>query len=77
MSFNFQFKVIMAETFIEIELKPYKLIDLYLTSRGITSKWVADYTEVSPSLIHMIRTGKATLTEEMRQKINELLETDY
>ena len=67
----------MTETLFEIELKPYKLIDLYMTGKGIKSTWVAQYLDVSVALISGIRSGKATLTEEMRQKINELLEINY
>lgn len=67
----------MEETIFEIKLKPYKLIDLYMESRGINSSWVAKYVDCSTSLISAIRLGKANLTEKMRQKINELLETDF
>lgn len=67
----------MAEILIDFELKPYKLLDLYMTSKGIPSSWTARNLDVSVSLISEIRSGKANLTENMRQKINELLETNY
>lgn len=67
----------MAETFIELELKPYQLFDFYISGHGHTNKYIADCLNVSPSLISKIRSNRIALSEKMRQKINELLETDY
>lgn len=67
----------MSDLFVEITLNPSKLFDLYLSGRGISSQWVADNLDVSCALISAIRSGKIPLTEKMRQKINELLETNY
>lgn len=67
----------MSELFADIKLSPSKLFDLYLSGRGVTSQWVADNLDVTCSLISAIRSEKLPLTEKMREKINELLETDY
>lgn len=67
----------MATETIDFELEPYKLFDLYLSGRGITSRWVASNLNVSDSYICKIRSGASVLTENIRQKLNELLETDY
>lgn len=67
----------MVEKITKIGLNPAKLFDIYLNGHGISSTWVANSLEVSISLISKIRSGKIPLTENMRQKMNELLETDY
>lgn len=67
----------MTETFIELELKPYQLFNFYISGHGYTNKFIADSLNVSPSLISKIRSNQIDLSEKMRQKINELFDTDY
>lgn len=67
----------MTENFIDLKLEPFQLFNVKLSGQGVTNKWIADNLEVSCSLISKIRSGDALLTEKMRQKLNELLDTDY
>ncbi len=67
----------MENEVIDIKLSPSKLFDLYLSGHGISSQWVANSLDVSVSLISKIRSESVNLTNEMREKMNDLLDTTY
>lgn len=67
----------MEEKIIEIDLTPAKLFIFYIKGHGISYKWIADNLNVTVSYVSQVLNGKFRLTEEMRQKMNELLETNY
>lgn len=55
----------------------HKLFDLYIIGSGFKYKWVASNIGISASHLCKVCKGEKRLTEEMRQKMNELLETNY
>lgn len=67
----------MEEKEFDAKLSPAKLLDLYISGHGLKGKWIADYLGVTPAYISMIRSESCTLTNEMREKINQLLETSF
>lgn len=67
----------MSEKEFDAKLTPAKLLDLYIEGRGIKAKWIADYLGVTPAYISQIRSGKFPFTDDMREKVNELLETNF
>lgn len=62
---------------IELELPIHKLFDLYILGSGIKYKWIASNIGISASHLSKMCKGEKRLTEKMRQKMNELLETNY
>lgn len=67
----------MEQNILEITLSPAKMFDLYLQGRGIKYSWVAQNLEFSTDYIIKICSEKVTLTEKIRQSLNELLDLDY
>ena len=67
----------MEENVIEITFSPAKLFDLYLKGHGISYTHLSKYLDYTPEHVSKICQDKATLTEEARKKLNELLDTDY
>lgn len=67
----------MEENVIEITISPAKMFRLYLNGRGISYTWVAKYLDLTPDYINKICNERVSLTEEIRQKLNELLDVDY
>ncbi len=67
----------MEEKVIEITLSPAKLFALYLNGHGISYKWVADNLDITTAYVSMICNEKASLTNEIRSKMNDLLSTNY
>lgn len=67
----------MEEKIIEITVSPAKMFDMYLKGHGISYTWVAAYVDFTPTHISQVCGGKASLTENLRQKLNELLNTNY
>ncbi len=54
-----------------------KLWKKVLEERGVKQTWVADKTGISPEHISNILADRVLLTEENREKINEVLGTDF
>lgn len=67
----------MQENIIEITLSPAKLFNLYINGHGMTYTWVAENLDLSPDYIIKICNERVSLTDKIRHKLNELLETDY
>lgn len=67
----------VAQNTVEVTLEPYVLFDLKIAGSGISNIWIANNLEIHPSYVSKIRRGEVALTEKIRQKMNELLETDY
>jgi plasmid maintenance system antidote protein VapI len=67
----------MKENVIDLQLSPAKLFALCIEGRGIRLTWIAHNLDVSVSLISKILSEDCNLTEKMREKLNDLLETDY
>lgn len=64
------------ETVVE-ERDPRELFREHLEMRGTKQKWLADQTGVSQEHISNILCSRVLLTDEVRQKINEALGTEY
>lgn len=67
----------MENEFMINEKQPHELLDLYIKSKGITGKWIADNLDVHVSYISKLRKGHFKLTNKMRSEINALLQTDF
>lgn len=67
----------MSQKFVEMELSPSKLFDLYLKGHGITYKWIGDNLEFSSTYISQICKEKYPLPDSIREKMNDLLNTNY
>lgn len=67
----------MEEKIVEITLSPAKLFDLYLKGHMIPYSLVANNLDFTTSYISQICTEKLPLTNKIRKRLNELLETDY
>ena len=61
----------------QIELPVHIKLRNELKKQGRTISWLASELEFCYSHTHSILTGRFTLTEKNRKKINELLGTDY
>lgn len=48
-----------------------------LESRGVKQTWLAEKTGISPEHISNILADRVLLTEENKDKINEILGTDF
>lgn len=48
-----------------------------LEERGVKQTWVAERTGISPEHISNILADRVLLTEENREKINDVLGTDF
>lgn len=57
--------------------KPFENISKELLIRGISITFIARKLKVHPSHLSRCLCGNANLTEKNRQKINELLGTNY
>lgn len=67
----------MEQNIIEITLSPAKMFYLYIQGNGIKYKWIAQNLDLSTDYIIKLCSEKLPLPEKVRQKINELLETNY
>lgn len=67
----------MEQNIVEFTFSPAKMFDLYLQGHGIKYSWVAQNLDLSTDYIIKICSEKLSLPPKTRQKINELLETNY
>lgn len=67
----------MPEKFIEISFSPAKLFYLYIKGHGYSYRWISGNIDVSPTYISLTLSEKVPLSENVRKKLNELLETNY
>jgi hypothetical protein len=61
----------------EIELPVYKKLHNELKNQGRTVEWLRSKLDFSYPHTYGLLTGRFTLTEKNRQKMNELLSTEY
>lgn len=67
----------MEEKIIEITLSPAKLLQLYIKGHGISYAWIARNLDYTPTYIAGMCNENLPLSKKTREKINELLETNY
>lgn len=67
----------MEQKIVEITLSTAKLFNLYLNGHGISYTWVAQNLDLTPTYIYKICNEKVSLTKEIHEKLNELLDLSY
>ena len=57
--------------------QPWQKIAEHIESKGIKKSWIARKIKMSTSHLHFILKGDRLLTDEKKEKINSLLETNF
>lgn len=61
----------------KLDVDVHKKIAKYLKSKGISANSIAHRVDFHPVYVRMVLKGQKKLSDELRLKINEVLETDF